>query len=164
MKEEYKDLPYRPGVGLLVFNDKGEVFIGERLGSNGAWQMPQGGIDEEDGDDLLATIYRELYEETGIEQARVEVLQITEDWLYYDLPEYLIPKVFGGKYRGQKQKWVALKFTGHDEEINLSAHRHQEFGDWQWLPISEALETVVRFKRHTYETALEEFKGLVASF
>lgn len=153
--------PYRPGVGLMIFNQKGEVFIGERFGQSGAWQMPQGGIDDEDGTSLNVTIYRELYEETGIDKSRVEILKITDDWLYYDLPEHLSNKIWDAQYKGQKQKWAALLFNGHDAEVNLATHRHQEFQDWQWSPVERALELIVPFKRHTYEAALKEFSGII---
>ncbi len=161
MRDNFKNLPYRPGVGLMVLNTKGEVFLGERLDNPGAWQMPQGGIDDEDGDSLEDTIFRELYEETGISSDRAEIIAMTEDWLKYDLPDHLIPKVWNGAFRGQKQKWVLIQFSGHDAEINLSTHRHQEFGNWQWASIDRALDIIVQFKRHTYEAAIEEFKPVL---
>lgn len=160
-KIDIESLPYRSGVGLMIFNTNGDVFIGERLENPGSWQMPQGGIDEEDGDDIYKTIYRELYEETGIVEARVKILKITESWLYYDLPDFLIPKVWNGQFRGQKQKWVALEFTGHDAEINLNAFRHPEFKSWKWAPIDEALDIIIQFKRHTYEAALKDFETVL---
>ena len=161
MPSDVNDLPYRPGVGLMVFNKDAKVFIGERFGQSGAWQMPQGGIDDEDGDDLKETIYRELYEETGIERARAEILKVTREWLHYDLPDHLAGRIWGGQYRGQKQKWVAMLFTGHDAEVNLATHRHQEFQNWRWAEIDEAMQAVVPFKRHTYEAALDEFRDVI---
>ncbi|MGM0421608.1 MAG: RNA pyrophosphohydrolase [Pseudomonadota bacterium] len=158
MKPEYKILPYRPGVGLLIFNAQGEVFIGERLDNPGAWQMPQGGIDDED-DTFEDAVFRELYEETGIKNA--EILKVTEDWLYYDLPNYLIPKIWGGRYRGQKQKWVALRFTGPEHEVNLHTCRYPEFGKWQWICPTLVLDLIVPFKRNTYETVFKEFQDIL---
>ena len=139
----YKSLPYRPCVGLMVINRKGRVFIGRR--ANGpehvdavhAWQMPQGGVDE--GEDTYAAALRELYEETNIRS--VEKLGEMRDWLRYDIPREIVGQAWKGKYRGQKQKWYALRFTGKDTEIDIEhpAGGHEpEFLDWRWERMDEA--------------------------
>ena len=158
MKAEYKYLPYRPGVGLLIFNQKRDIFIGERIDRPGAWQMPQGGIDDIDAS-FEEAVFRELLEETGIQNAKI--IKVTDDWLYYDLPDHLVPKIWNGQYRGQKQKWVALDFTGKDEEINLHTCRYPEFGRWKWIGADKVLDLIVPFKRHTYEAVFDEFRDLI---
>ena len=109
MHPKFKNLPYRSNVGIMLINDDGHVFVGQRLDNNqNAWQMPQGGIDCDE--DPQSAAYRELLEETGIEQENVKFLATSSKWLLYDLPEDLIPKLWDGKYRGQKQKWFCLNF------------------------------------------------------
>ncbi|MBX6328871.1 MAG: RNA pyrophosphohydrolase [Pseudolabrys sp.] len=160
---DFSFLPYRPCVGMMVINRDGRVFIGRRnelpehLDADHAWQMPQGGIGEKE-DPYEATL-RELYEETNIRS--VEKLGEIAEWLTYDIPHHLVGRVWGGKYRGQKQKWFALRFTGHDSEIDV-AHpaggRHKpEFVAWRWANIGELPELVVPFKRPTYERVVAEF-------
>src|SRR6185437_1184852 len=152
----FESLPYRPCAGMMVFNRDGLVFIGRR--SNGpehidaahAWQMPQGGIDE--GEDAYKAALRELYEETNIRS--VEKLGEIRGWITYDIPRELVGQAWGGKYRGQKQKWYALRFTGEDGEIDVAhpAGGHEpEFTVWRWVRLAELPDSVVPFKRQTYE-------------
>ena len=158
----FESLPYRPCAGMMVFNRDGLVFIGRR--SNGpehidaahAWQMPQGGIDE--GEDAYKAALRELYEETNIRT--LDKLGEIDGWITYDIPRELVGQAWGGKYRGQKQKWYALRFTGDDSEIDVvhPAGGHEpEFTTWRWVPIAELPDLVVPFKRQTYERIVKEF-------
>src|SRR4051794_2483813 len=156
-------LPYRPCAGLTVFNRQGLVFVGRRAGGpehvdrEHVWQMPQGGIDE--GEDPYQAALRELYEETNIKS--VQKLGEIVDWLTYDLPPDLIQQAWGGKYRGQKQKWYALRFTGDDGEINVTAPaggHEPEFIDWRWVELRDLPDLVVPFKRQTYARVAKEFE------
>jgi putative (di)nucleoside polyphosphate hydrolase len=123
------------------------------------WQMPQGGIDK--GEDPRAAALRELYEETGVRSAKV--VAEAPEWLNYDLPAHLIGKAWGGRYRGQTQKWFALAFHGEDTEIDLTPPGHkQEFDAWRWVTAAEAIAMVVPFKRQVYETMLSTFAHLTA--
>lgn len=140
-----EDLQYRPCVGIVLFNDDGLVWIGNRLGFEGAWQLPQGGID--DGETPVEAAFRELKEEIGTDKA--EIIDETPDWLTYDLPDHLIGKAFNGKYRGQKQKWFAMRFTGMDENIRIDVP-HPEFDDWRWTDLATLPDLIVPFKRPVY--------------
>ena len=158
----YKSLPYRPCVGLMVLNRKGRVFIGRR--ANGpehvdvthSWQMPQGGVDE--GEDTYAAALRELHEETSIRS--VEKLGAVRGWLRYDIPREIVGQAWKGKYRGQKQKWYALRFTGKDSEIDIEhpggGHK-PEFLDWRWERMEKLPALVIPFKRPVYERVVKEF-------
>ena len=152
------DLPYRRGVGAVLFNANGEVFLGRRFGARfpNAWQMPQGGIDA--GEEPAVAVLRELEEETGT--AKAEVIAEMGDWLSYDLPDHLIGVSWGGKYRGQTQKWFALRFSGVDADFDLEAHDHPEFCEWRWAVFSELPDLVVPFKRLLYGSILREFGPL----
>jgi putative (di)nucleoside polyphosphate hydrolase len=157
------DLPYRACVGTLVLNRAGLVFIGARAGgpehvdATHAWQMPQGGLDP--GEDPWQAALRELYEETNIRS--VERLGETNDWLTYDIPPEIIGQAWNGKYRGQKQKWFALRFTGDEREIDVAhpggGHK-PEFLDWRWEPMQNLPALVVPFKRKVYEQVVAEFR------
>ena len=149
---KYEDLPYRPCAGLCVINRKGLVFIGRRTDGpehtdeTHVWQMPQGGIDE--GEKPYPAALRELYEETSIKS--VEKLGEIRDWLTYDIPKKIGSKAWKGKYRGQKQKWYALRFTGKDSEINVEnpgGGHDPEFVEWRWEPMENLPDLVVPFKR-----------------
>lgn len=155
--EQKDDRVYRPGVGLVILNASGMVFVAERLDNPGAWQMPQGGIDE--GEDLEIAAFREMEEEIGTRKARI--LGMLDDWIYYDIPERTAKRLWGGKYRGQRQKWIALAFEGTDDDIDLSAHTHPEFSDWKWVPIDSLLDHAVSFKRAVYERVMKEFASYV---
>jgi len=152
------DLPYRPCVGVMLINPAGLVFVGQRLdgGPSGAaaWQMPQGGIDE--GEKPREAALRELAEETGVAAELVEVLDKTAGWLTYDLPPELLGKVWGGKYRGQKQKWFAMRYLGSDDQVQI-VQPHQEFARWQWIKADEMLAAIVPFKRAVYDEVVKAF-------
>ncbi len=146
-------LPYRPCVGLAIFNARGQVLVAERLDNNTAWQMPQGGID--DGEDLTTAAYREMLEEIGTNKA--EILEILDTPLLYDLPPELLGNLWGGKYRGQIQTWIALRFTGEDSDIDLNAHDPAEFSRWRWVDLPQIVDLIVPFKRDTYAKLVTAF-------
>ena len=151
------DLPYRPCVGVMLLNRTGQVFVGQRLDTTlEAWQMPQGGID--DGEDPRTAALRELVEETGVAPDKVEVLGETPGWVYYDLPPELLGKVWGGRFGGQCQKWVLMRFLGDDGDIRIDTD-HPEFEDWRWMPAAALLDNIVPFKRSVYEEVLAAFQG-----
>lgn len=154
-------LPYRPCVGIMLINRDGLVWAGNRVqevdtGSALTWQMPQGGIDE--GESPEEAALRELKEETGTSKARI--VGETSGWLTYDLPPHLIGIALKGRYRGQKQKWFAMRFTGEDDDIDIAADAHQEFSEWAWVPVSELVELIVPFKRGVYEQIVRELGPL----
>ena len=158
----YESLPYRPCAGIMVLNRDGLVFVGRRssgpehIDATHVWQMPQGGID--DNEDSYKAALRELYEETNIRS--VERLDEIGEWLTYDIPRAIIGEAWGGKYRGQKQKWYALRFTGDDSEIDISnpgSGHKPEFIDWRWVAMRELPDLVVPFKRQIYERVVAEF-------
>lgn len=154
----HTNLPYRPCVGLAVFNKDGHVFVGRRIDSPDAWQMPQGGID--DTEEILVAAHRELLEEIGTD--KVEVIRVAEQKICYDVPPELSVKHWGGKYRGQEQTWVAMRFIGEDSDINLNNHEPAEFDSWKWLPLHETINAIVPFKRETYAQVVELFKDIKA--
>lgn len=145
---------YRPCVGLVVKNDKGQIFAGKRLDNHTshAWQMPQGGIDA--GETPTQAALRELEEETGIQESCVELITRTEDWLKYDLPEHIASKLWGGLYIGQKQLWFVFRFTGTDDHININT-KHPEFSEWAWLYPDELKRLTVPFKLEIYDAVFK---------
>jgi putative (di)nucleoside polyphosphate hydrolase len=156
---EIDALPYRPSVGLVVLNPAGRIFAGQRIDNpTDAWQMPQGGIDH--GEAPHEAALRELTEETGIAPERVEILRESRAWLPYDLPRYLVPKLWKGRFRGQKQRWFALRFLGSDADVNIET-RHPEFRVWTWMAHDELLDRIVPFKRDTYSRVFAEFADLL---
>ena len=158
MQTNFNKLPYRSNVGIMMVNEKGYVFVGQRLDNNqNAWQMPQGGIDA--GEDPETAAYRELLEETGVKKQDIRFLASSSQWLSYDLPEDLIPILWNGKFRGQKQKWFLFKFLGEDRDINI-ATEHPEFSKWKWISKENLLKEIVPFKKSVYENVLEEFKNI----
>ena len=158
MQTNFNKLPYRSNVGIMMVNEKGYVFVGQRLDNNqNAWQMPQGGID--DGEDPETAAYRELLEETGVKKQDVRFVASSSQWLSYELPEDLIPILWNGKYRGQKQKWFLFKFLGEDGDINI-ATEHPEFSKWKWISKENLLKEIVPFKKSVYENVLKEFKNI----
>jgi putative (di)nucleoside polyphosphate hydrolase len=151
--------PYRAGVGIMLLNPKSDVFVGQRIDNPAdAWQMPQGGIDE--GETPIEAAWREMAEEIGT--ARAELLAESRDWLSYDLPADLVPRLWHGRYRGQQQKWFAFRFTGRDDDIDI-ARENPEFSAWQWAPFDSLPDLIVPFKRTLYRQLLEEFRPLVAT-
>jgi len=147
-------LPYRLGVGLVIINDQLEIFTGRRLDNTKAWQMPQGGIDN--NEIPLEAAYREMYEETGIRKSKVTLLKQTKAWYRYDLPQEIQNKYWGGKFRGQSQKWFLFKFIGTEFDINIET-KDQEFSDWKWSKKTEMLDSIVPFKRSLYQSVLKDF-------
>lgn len=163
--KKFEDLPYRPCVGLAVFNAEGRVFVGRRLGgpehvdATHSWQMPQGGID--DDEDPYEAALRELYEETNIRSIRK--LGEVEGWLKYDIPKDIAGEAWKGKYRGQKQKWYALRFTGDESEIDIATpgggDHKPEFVEWRWEQLQNTPELIVPFKRRVYDDVVKAFGG-----
>ena len=146
-------LPYRAGVGIMLLDGAGRVFVGQRLDSTlEAWQMPQGGID--DGETPRAAALRELTEETGVPATLVEVVQESDDWLYYDLPADLVGKIWKGRYCGQRQKWFAMRFLGHDADVRIDTE-HAEFRAWQWADRDQLDALIVPFKRDLYAQVMK---------
>ena len=140
-------LPLRLGIGAVVLNKDNKVFVGKRKDNPiDKWQMPQGGVDE--GENLVDAMKRELKEETSI--INIKIIKEIDDWMEYELPEYLIGKIWKGRYRGQKQKWFVVKFLGKDDEINLKTN-NQEFIDWKWLSVENLPSVIVNFKKEIYK-------------
>ena len=160
----YEDLPYRACVGMMLINRGGLVFIGRRVGGpehvddTHVWQMPQGGIDP--GEETWTAAKRELMEETNVRS--VEKLDEVPEWLTYDIPRTIAGRAWKGRYRGQKQKWFAVRFTGRDDEINIAspAGHKQEFIAWRWEPMKNLPNLIVPFKRQVYERVVEVFSHL----
>lgn len=150
--EQIGALPYRKNVGIMLLNADGLAFVGQRLDYKGnAWQMPQGGIDE--GEDPTDAAFRELHEETGIDPALVTLEKVTQDWIPYDLPLDVVPKFWGGKFRGQEQKWFRMRFLGTDDQINIDT-KDPEFSAWKWMPLDQLIDNIVPFKREVYARVL----------
>ncbi|WP_424985686.1 RNA pyrophosphohydrolase [Microbulbifer sp. S227A] len=153
--DEIAKLPYRKCVGIMLINGEGNVFVGQRNDRHAeAWQMPQGGIDK--GEAPRDAALRELWEETGVPPELVEILAETENWLPYDLPHDIVPKIWKGRYRGQEQKWFLMRFLGQDDQVDI-ATEHPEFTVWRWQPADQLVEAIVPFKRAVYEQVLAAF-------
>ncbi|MEN2494324.1 MAG: RNA pyrophosphohydrolase [Hyphomicrobiaceae bacterium hypho_1] len=162
-KKNFED--YRPCVGAMIINKKGHIWMGLRVdipenveGPGNWWQMPQGGVDP--GENLEVAVVRELFEETGIKS--IEILGRTRDWLYYDLPSDLQNNIWSGKYKGQKQIWFAVRFTGNESEINIDPPKglnyKKEFLAWKWMPIYQIADSVVPFKHDLYVQVVKQLK------
>ena len=157
MKDKYKNLPLRNGVGIVVLNKSNKVFVAKRIdNSKNFWQMPQGGIDE--GEDFLDAAYRELEEETSIKN--VELIRELEGTITYELPDHLLGIIWKGKYSGQKQRWYLMRFLGNDSEINITT-KNPEFYDWKWIELDQITEVVVDFKLHVYKELKEKINKII---
>ena len=154
-------LPYRPCVGIMLANAHGRVFVGKRIDTKEGdfWQMPQGGID--DGEDIVAAGWRELAEEPGVGPAHTTLLAQSREELLYDLPPELIGKLWKGRYRGQRQTWLLMRFAGADADVQLDAHHPPEFCDWRWAEPETLPDLIVPFKRRVYRAVLDEFRALL---
>ena len=155
-----ESLPYRPNVGIMLVNQKGLIFVGQRLDSidSAAWQMPQGGIDKGESEEEAA--FRELTEETGVAREHVTLIARAKEEYIYDLPEDLIGKLWKGKWRGQRQMWFLMRFIGEDSDINI-ATKDPEFSDWKWVKPEELPGLIVPFKKRIYEGLVREFGNLI---
>jgi putative (di)nucleoside polyphosphate hydrolase len=158
MKKKFSELPLRNGVGIVVLNKDGKVFVARRIDNPmNFWQMPQGGVDEDE--DFLKAAYRELEEETSIKN--VKLIKELDGMTTYELPNRLLGIIWKGKYRGQKQKWFLMKFTGKDEEINIKTE-NPEFLDWKWVELDQITEVVVDFKLHVYKELKAKIKKIIS--
>jgi len=150
-----EDANYRSGVGVMLLNSFNEVFVGQRVGIDGAWQMPQGGI--ESGETPRLAALRELREEIGT--GNVDILAVSKGWLRYDIPPELVGNIWGGRWQGQQQKWFAMRFLGSDTDINV-ATEHPEFSAWRWSPPAQVADLIISFKRQLYLDVLYEFQSV----
>ena len=157
MEENFKNLPLRTGVGIVVLNKENKVFVAKRIDNpKNFWQMPQGGVDE--GEDFLNAALRELEEETGMK--KVELIQEIEGIMSYELPDHLLGIIWKGKYKGQKQKWFLMRYFGSDEEINIKTKK-PEFLEWKWIDLNMITDVVVDFKLHVYKELKEKIQKII---
>ena len=157
MNKNFKDLPLRSGVGIVLLNKENKVFVAKRIDNpKNFWQMPQGGVDE--GEDNLKAAFRELEEETSIKS--VELIKELDGTLTYDLPDRLLGIIWKGKYKGQKQKWFLMRFIGNDNEININTNK-PEFLEWKWIDLEMITSVVVDFKLEVYKTLQKKIKEII---
>ena len=157
MKDKFKNLPLRSGVGIVLLNKNNKVFVAKRIdNSKNFWQMPQGGVD--DGEDFLTAAYRELEEETSIKN--VKLIKELDGLIKYDLPDHLLGIIWKGKFKGQIQKWFIMRYLGNDSEINLKTKK-PEFLEWKWVDLKQITELVVDFKLHVYEEVQKKVKKIL---
>ncbi len=157
MENQFKNLPFRIGVGIIVLNKNNKVFVAKRIDNpKSFWQMPQGGVNE--GENFLTAAYRELEEETSIKN--VKLIQEIDGILTYELPDHLLGIVWKGKYKGQKQKWFLMQYLGDDSDINVKTDK-PEFLEWKWIDLDMITTVVVNFKLHIYEELKEKIKKII---
>lgn len=160
--EEIEKLPYRPCVGIMLVNAEGQIFAGQRIDApklgtdQTAWQMPQGGVDE--GEEPRDAALRELWEETGVRAEWVEIEGEHPDWLPYDLPHDIVPKIWRGRFRGQEQKWFLMRFKGTDDQVDINTG-HPEFSEWCWIDADAIIDRIVPFKRDIYRQVIGHFRN-----
>jgi putative (di)nucleoside polyphosphate hydrolase len=159
MKDKFKNLPLRSGVGIVVLNKANKVFVAKRIdNAKNFWQMPQGGVDE--GENYLTAAYRELEEETSIKN--VELISELDGLITYNLPEHLLGIIWKGKYKGQSQKWFLMRYLGEDNQINIKTKK-PEFLDWKWVDLKEITNLVVDFKLHVYQEVQQKVQRLLVN-
>ena len=146
MSDDFASLPYRPCVGVMLVNAQGRVFVGKRI---------------DEGEELHPAALRELHEETGIAPGLVTIIAESREEHFYDLPPELLGKLWKGRYRGQRQRWLLLRFNGEDAQVNLAAHEHPEFLEWKWVVPEELPDLIVPFKKRVYRQVVEEFRELI---
>ena len=157
MKKKHKDLPLRTGVGIVVLNEKNQIFLAKRIDNpKNFWQMPQGGVDKDE--DFYAAAVRELEEETSIKT--VKLIKEIDGLTTYLLPDHLVGIIWKGKYKGQKQKWFVVRFQGEEDEININT-KHPEFLDWKWVNVENLTDEIVKFKFHVYKKIQKELKYII---
>ena len=151
-----KELPYRNGVGIMLINDNKKIFVGKRIDNKSAWQMPQGGVDQDEN--IVDAAKRELKEETGV--SSIKIIKKSDKIYTYDLPDYLLGKIWKGRFKGQEQTWFLAQFLGEDGEINLD-QKNAEFKKWKWVNIDELPDLIVPFKKELYQELVKEFKSFI---
>ena len=157
MREKFKNLPLRKGVGIIVLNNENKIFVAKRIDNpKNFWQMPQGGVDH--GENFLKAAYRELEEETSIKN--VELIKELEGTTTYELPDHLLGIIWKGKYKGQEQKWFLMRYLGKDSDINIKTYK-PEFLDWKWIELDMITEYVVDFKLHVYKELKKKIKKII---
>jgi putative (di)nucleoside polyphosphate hydrolase len=157
MKKKFSGLPLRSGVGIIVLNKENKVFVARRIDNpKNFWQMPQGGVDE--GENFLKAAYRELEEETSIKN--IELIKELDGTITYELPDRLLGIIWKGKYKGQKQKWFLMRFTGEEQEINIKT-KNPEFLEWKWIELDQITNVVVDFKLHVYKELKDKVEKII---
>ena len=149
-------LPYRQGVGIMLVNKEKKIFVGKRIDNRAAWQMPQGGVDQDEN--IVDAAKRELKEDTGV--SSIKIIKKSDKIYTYDLPDYLLGKIWKGRFKGQEQTWFLAQFLGEDEEINLD-QKNAEFKKWKWVNIDELPDLIVPFKKELYQELVKEFRPFI---
>ena len=149
-------LPYRQGVGIMLANKEKKIFVGKRIDNRAAWQMPQGGVDQDEN--IVDAAKRELKEETGV--SSIKIIKKSDKIYTYDLPDYLLGKIWKGRFKGQEQTWFLAQFLGEDDEINLD-QKNAEFKKWKWVNINELPDLIVPFKKKLYQELVKEFRPFI---